>query len=490
MSMDGTGHTAEFWDFNDLIWQDTSALNPNTADWMPRGSSLSTILHSCTAESPNSNLSLSGLPLNLPSPASSTEAGHALVENFLDSVAPPILAAVEFGPRWTSTKMLFASLASASDMVRYAIMAFSALQIGDQDPSTWHKHKLHYDKAAKSFTSYMNDVKQARNNPRLDLQSPLATSFFLAYNALLTNRVDEAQSVLKEAAALVHTSRTKNFTLSEKRLFSWVRLVDARACLAGGEGAFLQETDSEAFSPDAHPKEELQLEADVPTHSMDAQIEEVLFDVLHSPGLIFYQRVQSIMARVSKIDPWHRSRGTVADETEVMRIAEDIRQDLEQLGGARPSLTDHAVSGRLSDRHLGWSIAVAITHSYRLYWANYEAAFIHLHRVAHKHLPVTKEVLRARTTIKRIARLLQQDDDRPLPVNFIWPLLMACCEEDILDERKWMIGAIRSMQSGTSNAKPIADVLEEVHRRQDATGHRVDVRQTSVDLFNMSFAVF
>jgi len=28
-----------------------------------------------------------------------------------------------------------------------------------------------------------------------------------------------------------------------------------------------------------------------------------------------------------------------------------------------------------------------------------------------------------------------------------------------------------------------------VHRRQDATKQRADVRQTSLDLFNMSFAV-
>jgi len=49
--------------------------------------------------------------------------------------------------------------------------------------------------------------------------------------------------------------------------------------------------------------------------------------------------------------------------------------------------------------------------------------------------------------------------------------------------------SIRNMQSQASNAKPIADVLEEVHRRQDATKQRADVRQTSLDLFNMSFAV-
>lgn len=109
-------------------------------------------------------------------------------------------------------------------------------------------------------------------------------------------------------------------------------------------------------------------------------------------------------------------------------------------------------------------------------------------RVAHKHLPPTADVLRARSTIKRIARLLEEARE-PLPVNFIWPLLMACCEEDNLEERASMIRSIRGMQSVASNARPIADVLEEVHRRQDSTKQRADVRQTSMDLFNMSFAV-
>lgn len=484
-SFDSTNNSLDLWDFNDLLWQDTSALNsiPSSRPSTNNAHGTQHVTSVVEPRSPNFGI----ISNNIASPASSSGVGQALVENFLDSVAPPILAAVEFGPRWTSTKSLFASLAASSEMVRYAIMAFSALQNTDQDIHAWGVHKMYYDRATKYFATYISETQQPRAELPQDLQFSLATTFFLAYSALLTNRVDEAQLTLQNAATLIGTSRSRDFTLPEKRLFSWIRLVDARACLAGGPGAFLTETESEAYSPDAHPKETLHLDANIT--NMDAQIEEALFDVLHSPGLMFYQQVQSIMSRVSKIDPWHRTRGTVADETEVMIIAEAIRKDLLALESHRPALTDHAVSGRLSDRYLGQGIATAITHSYRLYWANYEAAFIHVHRVAHKHLPITSEVLRAQTTIKKIAHLFQQDD-KPLPVNFIWPLLMACCEEEKLEERTWMIEAIRSMQSGASNAKPIADVLEEVHRRQDMTGQRVDVRQTSMDLFNMSFAVF
>ncbi|KAI7280363.1 hypothetical protein KC345_g4773 [Hortaea werneckii] len=108
------------------------------------------------------------------------------------------------------------------------------------------------------------------------------------------------------------------------------------------------------------------------------------------------------MARVSNIDPWHRSRGTVEDETEVMSVAAGILRDLKTLETQRPALMDHAVAGSLTERHLAPDIAVAITRSYRTYWANYESSFIHLHRVAHKHLPPTADVLRARSTIKAV----------------------------------------------------------------------------------------
>ncbi|KAK3112942.1 hypothetical protein LTR53_010253 [Teratosphaeriaceae sp. CCFEE 6253] len=194
------------------------------------------------------------------------------------------------------------------------------------------------------------------------------------------------------------------------------------------------------------------------------------------------------MARISNIDPWHRARGTVADETEVMALAASITKDLRGLEAQRPALMDHAVAGALTERHIAQEIATAITRSYRVYWANYHAGHIHLHRVAYKHLPPTSEVLDARSTIKRIAHLLEQSGEQ-LPVNFIWPLLMACCEEDDVADRVWIIQSIRNMQSQASNAKPIADVLEEVHRRQDATKQRADVRQVSMDLFSMSFAV-
>ncbi|GAB1728393.1 hypothetical protein NU195Hw_Modified_88t2 [Hortaea werneckii] len=506
----GSENVFDGWDFNSAIWQDTSAGDPTFLDWFAGTGPLDPAQVDPT--NPATLANVQGLDLRpytppnhhaqahmmndvqsgaeAASPASSADlGGHALVEHFLASVVPPILAAIEVGPRWTSTKMLFASLCAKSPMVRHSIMAFSALEVSSDRALVNSEHRMHYQKASMELSSFLakeeSGSTETANSSRL--QPPLAAVFFLSYCDLLTNRVSEAQALLRDASVIVRNHKGPALTSIERRLISWIRLVDARTSSAGGDGAFLAATEDAALTPDKTARDS------VPTHTgisvgVDAEIEEILFDILYTPGIVFYQGVQSIMARVSNIDPWHRSRGTVEDETEVMSVAAGILRDLKTLETQRPALMDHAVAGSLTERHLAPDIAVAITRSYRTYWANYESSFIHLHRVAHKHLPPTADVLRARSTIKRIARLLEEARE-PLPVNFIWPLLMACCEEDNLEERTTMIRSIRGMQSVASNARPIADVLEEVHRRQDSTKQRADVRQTSMDLFNMSFAV-
>ncbi|KAK3673444.1 hypothetical protein LTR78_006678 [Recurvomyces mirabilis] len=412
--------------------------------------------------------------------------GQALVEHFLASVVPPILSSVEVGPRWTSTKMLLASLAESSSMVRHAMMAFSALEYSGGENSVRTDRRALYDKA---YNVLVTNATKDSTGTAGNLVYGLATAFFLAYADLITNKVRDAQSVLRDAATLLASHRGKQLSTAEKRLIAWIRLIDSRAASAGTDGAFVAETDRNEYTPTT-ARHGTPNEGDTRESAGrgDDAIEDILFDILYAPGIAFYQRVQSIMARVSNIDPWHRTRGTVADETEVMAVAAKISEDLRTLEAQRPALMDHAVAGALTERHIAQDIAVAITRSYRVYWANYHAGHIHLHRVAYKHLPATPDVMEARTTIKRITNLLQQAGDQ-LPVNFIWPLLMACCEEDGLEERQWMIQAIRNMQSQASNAKPIADVLEEVHRRQDTTKLRADVRQVSLDLFSMSFAV-
>ena len=79
--------------------------------------------------------------------------------------------------------------------------------------------------------------------------------------------------------------------------------------------------------------------------------------------------------------------------------------------------------------------------------------------------------------------------DSPLPINMLWPLLMLGVESDDLNQRAWVVSAMKSMESIVSNAGITADVLEEVIRRQDAAGQRMDIRQVMHDTFTRAFAI-
>jgi hypothetical protein len=114
----------------------------------------------------------------------------------------------------------------------------------------------------------------------------------------------------------------------EKQLLLWIRLLDARAVSAGGEGLFLSKDSEDVLiqpSPASLGGDSGEAGKD---DADDGDIEDILLQVLYQPGIMFFQKVQSFMGHISKIDPWHRSRGTVEDETEVMSIAATIASDL------------------------------------------------------------------------------------------------------------------------------------------------------------------
>ncbi|KAH7402075.1 fungal-specific transcription factor domain-containing protein [Phaeosphaeria sp. MPI-PUGE-AT-0046c] len=405
-----------------------------------------------------------------------------LLDTFLQMLMPPILSPVEVGPKWESVRAFFAAMASESLIVKSAILAFAAMQLqrtglgGDTAKTDWRPL---YDSAARHLSSALAKRRKEEDvdDGKTALKHILASLFLLTYTDLLAETLPRAHGNLREAYTLVHKGNKASFSVSERRLISWLRLLDARAVsTAGGEGLFLADTDETFF--DASP-------APVATNepeTLDTEIEEMLFDVLYHPGIVFYQKVQSFVGRITRIDPWHRGRGTVQDETEVMGIAAQISKDLHALYGQRPALMDHAVAGNLTEKHLAKNLAAALTRSFRTYLANYYASFLHLHRVAYVQYPKTKDVLAAIANIKRLSHLMAQTDES-LPVNLLWPLLMWGAEEDSTEERGWIVDAIRGLESIATNAKPTADLLEEVQRRQDECKRRVDVRSVSQEYF-------
>ncbi|KAI5456925.1 hypothetical protein BGZ63DRAFT_395115 [Mariannaea sp. PMI_226] len=398
---------------------------------------------------------------------------------------PPILEPVENGPKWTSARTLFGTMASASVMVRWSIMAFTALQLQKSEARDID-HRPFYDRAAKKLSENVSDSAGGSLVAKVDLKYILTTIFLLAYIDLLTDQFDLAHAHLRQAYKAVQGLGRGETGPVEQRVISWIRILDARAASAGGEGCFVNDQ-SGVYSPVETQACNASTSSGI-GEERNTRIEEVFYDMLCQPGLLFFQEVQSVTGRITKIDHYHRSRGTVQDETEVMAAAADILRDLSDLYNKRPALMDHAVAGDLGESLLTPSLADAIIRSYRTYLTNFYGCYVHVHRVAHRHLPRPKILIKAISGIRELMRSMVETCET-LPVNILWPLFLWGCEEDDVDECRWIVDTIRSFESIVTNANITADLLSEVQRRQRECGGRVDIRSVAVEMFKASFAI-
>ncbi|KAH8654941.1 fungal-specific transcription factor domain-containing protein [Tricladium varicosporioides] len=414
-----------------------------------------------------------------------------LEQYFIQTVVPPIIAQVETQIKWSSMRQVLISMSTKSKMVHFAILAFSELLMGRNSQTRTPAYQKYYESAKAELPDQRVRRTMDAETFLIQLEYILATLFFLSYIDLLEGRIVNAHANLKEAYEVFQQADKAQLRMVSKRLVSWLRLLDGRAVSAGGEGLFLLENEDML----AHSSPASTDIVDEGNNEVEADIEDVLFDALYQPGFFFFQRTQSFMGRIAKIDPWHRSRGTVEDETEVMSIASKISRDLGTLWDTRPPLMDYTLNGKLTSSHISASLAFTITRTFRTYFANFNASRIHLHRVAYKHLPLSRETGQAISNIRNTARIMSESGTTPgseqqmLPVNMLWPLLMWGCEENDLETREWIIVQINNMQQVATNAKITAQVLTEVQKRQDATKQRVDVRTVMHDIFNSCFAI-
>ncbi|TPX11281.1 uncharacterized protein E0L32_001099 [Thyridium curvatum] len=466
--------------------------NASTSSGGPKNKDLGLVRHSSNLD--NASPTRPGMHHG---PSQVAEDRH-LIDYFIRTVVPPILAEVETQKRWATMRQILISMSNNSAMVRCSILAFSSLLYFRQTSPRQGHPQHHYETAMRDLMASDPSFHEGYSSAREHL---LATLFFLIYVDILEDRMQMAHDNLKRAYDIFRNGKKRSFRPIELRLLSWIRLLDARAVSAGGEGLFLSDNNEALIvQPSPVRVEEddheggatgLSCGAETDEGAPESDIEDVLFQVLYHPGIVFFQKVQSFMGRISKIDPWHRSRGTVEDETEVMNIALNIMKDLRKLYDDRPALMDHAVAGGLTPPHVSANLAFAITRAFRTYLSNYHASKIHLHRVAYKNLPLTRETADALSQIRHLTRLMVEglSSEDALPVSQLWPLLMLGSEEDDLSERQWIKDQILRMEKVATNARITAQVLEEVQARQDVSKARVDIRSVMHATFDSCFAI-
>ncbi|EHK20952.1 uncharacterized protein TRIVIDRAFT_51228 [Trichoderma virens Gv29-8] len=470
----------EVFDYASFMWDPTSSLWQQESPDMATTIAINTNTIVSTVQSKNGDQALDQSP---------SAASERLMEFFAKSATPPILAGVESQRKWFSIRQGLVAMSKSSRVLRCAILAFSNTLLCRSNLSWAFADQNHYEEATMEVEAQDPD---SFNEHSLARECLLAALFFLSYVGIIESRLDTAHRYLKQAYTIFQRGDKASFSHVEKQVLLWIRLLDARAVSADGEGLFLSQ-DDEIELVDASPAS-FDAETDEIARSQDAtsdDIEDVLFQVLYQPGIVFFQKVQSFMGRISKIDPWHRSRGTVEDEIEVMNIGASIAADLRSLYDQRPPLMDYAVAGKLSEPHISAHLAFTITRAFRTYLSNYYASKVHLHRVAYKHLPLTKEATDALNHIRKLAHQISSDlaPDDSLPVNMLWPLLMLGVEEQDQDEKAWIRAQIVRMEGVAGNARITAQVLEEVQARQEASKARADIRSVMHAVFNSCFAI-
>jgi hypothetical protein len=415
-----------------------------------------------------------------------------LLDYFAHSIVPPILAPVETQQQWSSMRNHLLTMARVSAMVRSALLSFSHLLLRRRQTSAMSSDtQRHHQDSAYELSNH--------DQANMKREYLLATCFFLSYVDILEGRTEAAHQSLKIAYTIFDHGEKACFAPLEIRILSWIRLLDGRAVSAGGEGLFLSDDEATEMLVQPSPAGFESVPGDDSTiNDLDqsADIEDVLFQALYQPGAVFFQKVQSFMGRISKIDPWHRTRGTVADETEVMNIAANITKDLNRLFDSRPRLLDYATRGQLTAQHLSPHLSHTITRAFRTYASNFYASKVHLHRVAYKTLPLTPETVLALAKIRELAKMMVDiptesglAGGEPLPVNMLWPLLMLGSEEEDVQERVWIRNQICRMQEVATNAQMTAQVLDEVQKTQDETKTRVDIRSIMHKIFDACFAI-
>lgn len=281
---------------------------------------------------------------------------------------------------------------------------------------------------------------------------------------------------------------------------SWISLLDVKALIAGRDGDPLVELGQLSDSGTASLSSTREMKETEPNDLPKPGY--LIHEAIMGPVFRFFVQAQQVIRRIICIDLHHRSRGTLSDEFEVLQIAHKVGADLETLWNRRPRVLDvYDQPEELFDT-LNPSAAVEVCRTFRQYVANFLACFIYLHRVAFAIYPRTDRVHKAVDQIIQLARVEtipsqreQEQEQRHLPMSFIWPLFVAGLEGS-LEQRRWIAQEMQRMAESQQtqpqrhpNATQALTLLDEMTRRQDVSRTGADSRCVRRELFADSFVM-
>lgn len=411
-----------------------------------------------------------------------------LLRHFVDFAVPPILIGVE--PRWHKSRNALLRLSKANIALRLSICAFSALSLEEsssRQPSQATQSSEYYSALAVSELEKLFDGQSGENAGPSSYEVILGSIFFLSYVGLIVSKAPKSSvDLLDRAHTLLSQSEAFGSTLYNQ-LQIWLKLLDAKVVSAGGSGFHLY------TNPD-NPDLEIIRQSDPSTGDGEQastnvnllETEDILFNSLNQQAYSFYLQVLNFSGRIARLDKWHRSRGSVEDELEVMLAAEKVVRDLNALWTRRPAIIDLADQGELQ-QYMAPALATKVLHHLRTYLANFQACFIHLQRVAYAHLQAIPQIKPAVARIVSLSRMTLEEG-QSLPASMLWPLMMAACEAEQKDTQHWIIKCIDGMEAKVGNAARTAKLVRAIVERQKG-GQRADARTVMHDTFEEVFAI-
>lgn len=447
--------------------------------------------------SPGSNISLSDI----------APSEVILLRHFVDFAIPPILIGVE--PRWKGARNILLRIAKSSSLVRHAICSFSALSLSEKENHANNQACNYYYNLA--FEELQNAFQKSDSpgvqEDRLENEHILASIFFLSYVELtMSSEPKHTLEFLRRAHGISRATKASVKTPLGNQMRIWLKLLDAKVVSAGGEGmhllsdSVLKDFDGPPTADKADTSENDDLDRET-SHSLtgpsnpEDSLEDILFHSLNHPAYNFYLQVLDFAGRIAHLDKWHRPRGSVADELEVMTAAGKIVEDLDALWARRPQILDLAwqANGRIGI-YLSPKIATNVESHLRTYVANYYACFVHLQRAVYPYLASTPKTTDAVGQIVALVRLScsvgqGEELENRLSVSMLWPLMMAGCEIEDSETREWLIGVVEGMSKRVGNARRTARLIREICERQERWKQRADARTVMQEIFGTIFAI-
>ena len=490
-----------------------------------------------------------------------SERRKILIEHFVKS-ANPISVILPTHSEWTSACRSLLAMANESAFLLSAICALSALHMYATRGEDSSEEALRHYRASSRDVNAVMDLEDV--DDRL-LKQAFATVFLLTHVEILAQTTPQAKQngwplqYLQTTHHRVrqHSDRIRLWTGINKRLLTWMALLQTKAeynsgnCALQHSSAPLSKSTGDPFTrtpSNVTAADSLKIALNT-EHSRDANgdvasaeseedtrtMAELAYDTLNQPGFDFFLKSQAFTSRIINLDRYHRQRGTLETEFEILKDGQQINADLHALWATRPTTMAFLRDPRALEQALEPKLARRLLLNLRVYVANFYALFIYLHRCAFKTYPATKDVDNAVARIINLATDIlgdaqtprqsqlrsptsnpapqhdrsvsvalseeaersgigletqESDLDTGLPATMLWPLFLAAIECGAPDRERVCTTLMREMDKRhVRNAARTVLLLEEVLRRQDQECRRVDHRSVRQDLFEGELSV-